>query len=255
LIRLPPIRLYLLVVYAWGICLIISEAVLRFGFGVTNKRICLAAILLCLVFYVVDKVLMYLFLVERVYVVRYDRRSRWRDRWCILNMLIVILGFGSIAVLSFVFPISEVSKDGDNCRIGLPFKITLPLLIYDVSINVYLTAHFVYFARPRVGPWRKRALISRRGSMNVDREDVNPDMTPENTLMRLARRTLKGMSVMLLGTILNLAILFHMSGQEQEWICFILCTIDDRTYPECSLEHYFQVISLPNSVHFHSASA
>lgn len=59
--------------------------------------------------------------------------------------------------------------------------------------------------------------------MNVDREDANPDMTPENTLMRLARRTLKGMSVMLLGTILNLAILFHMSGQEPEWIC--LCSV------------------------------
>lgn len=77
--------------------------------------------------------------------------------------------------------------------------------------------------------------------MNVDREDMNPDTTQENTLMRLARRTLKGMGVMLLGTVLNLAVLFHMSGQEQEWICFTLCTFDGKSF----LSHSFYALTYP----------
>jgi len=31
---------------------------------------------------------------------------------------------------------------------------------------------------------------------------------------------------MLLATTVNLAILFHMSGHEEEWMCFMFCTLD-----------------------------
>jgi hypothetical protein len=33
---------------------------------------------------------------------------------------------------------------------------------------------------------------------------------------------------MLLATTINLAILFHMSGREEEWMCFMFCTLDGR---------------------------
>src|SRR5436190_17820780 len=115
IIRLPLIRLYLLTVYFWGICFIISTIVMRSGFQVTNDRLCLASIILCLVFYVVDKVLTYLFLVERVYVVRSRRRSRREDRWYILNLAIIALGFGTIAVFSFIFPVAERSATDGKC--------------------------------------------------------------------------------------------------------------------------------------------
>jgi hypothetical protein len=58
------------------------------------------------------------------------------DYWYIGNLAIIILGFGSIAVLSFIFPVAEFSDR--KCRIGLPFKITQPLLVYDIIINLYL---------------------------------------------------------------------------------------------------------------------
>jgi len=231
LIRLPLIRLYLLAVYFWGICFIISTAVVRSGFQVTSDSLCLASILLCLVFYVVDKVLMYLFLVERVYVVRRRRHSRCQDRLYLLNLSIVALGFGCIAVFAFIFPVAERSPTDKKCRIGLPFKLTLPLLIYDVMINVYLTAHFVYFARPQMMKWSPKALFRRDIEMKVDLGSSSGRPSTgtrrrDTTLERLAQRTLKGMCVMLLATIINLAILFHMRGREQYWMCFMFCTMD-----------------------------
>jgi hypothetical protein len=191
----------------------------------------MASILLCLVFYVVDKVLIYLFLVERVHVVRCRRHTRRADRWYILNLAIVALGFGSIAVFSFIDPVAERSPIDRKCRIGLPFKITLPLLIYDVTINVYLTAHFVYFARPQMRKWTRKSLFHRHVDSKVDQDSNTGHRSKsskrrESTLEMLARRTLKGMCVMLLGTIVNLAILFHMKGREQDWLCFMFCTMD-----------------------------
>ena len=148
IIRLPAIRLYLIVIYFWGICFIISVASLRFGYQVRTQRACFASIILCLVFYVVDKVIIYLFLVERIHVVRSRRYTRLTDYWYMANIAIVILGFGSIAIFSFIFPVAEFSDN--KCRIGLPFKITLPLLVYDITINLYLTSHFLYFVRPGI---------------------------------------------------------------------------------------------------------
>jgi hypothetical protein len=238
---LPLIRFYLLAVYFWGICFIISAATLQFGYGVSTQRVCLASIMLCLVFYVVDKVIMYLFLIERAHVVRCRQYVRRSDRWYLANTAIVALGFGTIAVLSFIFPVAEFSPDG-KCRIGLPFKITLPLLIYDISINVYLTCHFLYFARPHIDNdtiGKLRSLFGHRRDCRSSAEDLTNDnrafrvkatvSSPrQDHLRNLAKRTLKGMCIMLLATVINLSILFHMSGQEREWMCFMFCTLDGK---------------------------
>jgi hypothetical protein len=242
LARMPLIRFYLLAVYFWGICFIISVATLQFGYGVSSQRVCLASIMLCLVFYVVDKVIMYLFLIERAHVVRCRQYLRRSDRWYLFNTAIVALGFGTIAILSFIFPVAEFSTVDGKCRIGLPFKITLPLLIYDISINVYLTFHFLYFARPHIFKDRTGKLRSIFGQRR-DSQGSAKDLTNENRafrakanvsspkqdhLRKLAKRTLNGMCIMLLATVINLSILFHMSGQEQEWMCFMFCTLDGK---------------------------
>jgi hypothetical protein len=242
LARLPLIGFYLLAVYFWGICFIISVATLQFGYGVSSQSVCLASIMLCLVFYVVDKVIMYLFLIERAHVVRCRQFVRRSDRWYWVNTAIVVLGFGTIAVLSFIFPVAKFSAADGKCRIGLPFKITLPLLIYDISINVYLTCHFLYFAKPDIvqdtiaklrstfGP-RQDVRNSVHDSINENRAfraKANVSNPKQDHLRNLAKRTLNGMCIMLMATVINLSILFHMSGQEQEWMCFMFCTLDGK---------------------------
>jgi hypothetical protein len=242
LARMPLIRFYLLAVYFWGICFIISAATLQFGYGVSSQKVCLASIMLCLVFYVVDKVIMYLFLIERGHAVRWRQCARRSDRWYLVNMAILTLGFGTIAVLSFIFPDAEFSTVDSKCRIGAPFKITLPLLIYDVIINVYLTCHFLYFARPNIAKdtiGKLRSIFGQRRDFRSSAQDLTNEnrafrtkanvSTPrQDHLRNLAKRTLNGMCIMLLATIINISILFHMSGHEQEWMCFMFCTVDGK---------------------------
>lgn len=182
-------------------------------------------------FYVVDKVIIYLFLVERIHVVRSRRHPRLTDYRYMTNLAIVILGFGSIAILSFVFPVAEFSDN--KCRIGLPFKITLPLLVYDITINLYLTSYFLYFVRPGIigDVVRQVRSIFCNQSTGRDRaphHSVRLGTWRQDNLRKLAKRTLNGMCVMLLATTINLAILFYMSGHEEEWMCFMFCTLDGR---------------------------
>lgn len=178
---------------------------------------------------------MYLFLVERVHVVRCRRYSRKSDRWYILNLGIIILGFGCIAVFAFIDPVADLSSSG-VCRIGVPLKITLPLLVYDVTINIYLTAHFVYFARPQTKRWGSKAIFQMCEDPLFDQDTSiqSPRLSPqkENTLKRLARRTLKGMCIVLVGTSVNLTILFYTRGHERDWMCFMICTIDGKIHLE-----------------------
>jgi len=231
---MPAIRLYLIAIYFWGICFIIAVATLRFGYQVTTQRACFASIILCLVFYVVDKVIIYFFLVERIHVVRSRRYTRLTDHWYMANIATVVLGFGSIAVLSFIFPVAEFAEG--KCHIGLPFKITLPLLIYDITINLYLTSHFLYFVRPGMLGDVTQNIRSAFGKKPADGDkppgrSMRLETRRQHNLRKLAKRTLYGMCVMLLATTINLVILFYMSGHEQEWMCFMFCTLDGRFSP------------------------
>lgn len=229
---LPAIRIYLIAVYFWGMCFIIAVATLRFGYQIGSSSACFASIILCLVFYVVDKVILYLFLIERIHIVRSRRYTRLTDNWYVVNIAILVLGFGSIAVLSFIFPVAELSEG--QCRIGLPFKITLPLLIYDISINLYLTGHFLHVSRPGIAIATLRRLpfaSSTPASRDIAYNHLSrlEDGTQDN-LRTLAKRTLRGMCIMLLATTINLSILFYMSGREQEWMCFMFCTLDGMNF-------------------------
>jgi hypothetical protein len=111
-----------------------------------------------------------------------------------------------------------------------------------VTINVYLTAHFVYFARPQMLRWSPKKLFRRNveidaGHGSSGRQPSSTSRRRDTTLKALARRTLKGMCVMLLATILNLAILFHMRGREQYWMCFMFCTMDGEDFHACIPEN------------------
>ena len=66
-------------------------------------HICRGSIELCLAFYVVAKVLVYLFLLERASSIRGLRRMR--DPYWMAGVAIIIFGFGTISIFAFVGPL------------------------------------------------------------------------------------------------------------------------------------------------------
>ncbi|KAF2747746.1 hypothetical protein M011DRAFT_38172 [Sporormia fimetaria CBS 119925] len=191
--------------YALAISFVTSAAVVESSLGLSSPSVCHTAILICLVFYIGAKVAMYLFLVERAHAMRAPFVRR----------------IGSIAICGFRWPISEVSLQDGRCRIGLPLKITIPLLTSDVLINLALTAIFVYLLRPllRFSNFWNAANSSgclskiRRANHNSSRQQSLDVYTVNESLQKsiegLLWRTLIGSLLVMLPTVGNIATLYH----------------------------------------------
>ena len=71
-----------------------------------------------------------------------------------------------------------------------------------------------------------------------------------SNLRELAKRALDGMRVMLLATTINLSTLFYMSGKEQEWMCFMFCTLDGAIFALASLRTEAILILIKSRLEF-----
>jgi hypothetical protein len=240
----PFIRWLVICIYIVGILFISSSTILQYGFGLNGDPYCKTAILLCLVFYLSAKVLMYLFLVERARLMRLPLVNRKHDWLWLANMAMVVIGFGTIAVLAFIYLVANVSPTDGQCRIGLQLGITVALLAYDMLVNMWLTGlfiklaakHITRFLPERVSRWQ--ILLNQRLrpqahaqviSLPSDaKEEGDPVLATDasNDLAKLARKTMVGSSIMMLSTIVNLAVLLRFHGEEPGWVCLLICTID-----------------------------
>ena len=206
--------------YTVGIFFIVSAALLMDGMDLPNEGLCRAAVYLCLVFYLGCKVIMYVFLVERAHMLRHVRRGR--DYVFLAGIAILVIGFGPIAFLAFKKPVTGISKVDGQCRIGLPSRVTISLLSYDIAINVAMVGMYVFLAWPYMrgrgtpGIWL-RALGLRKSMCALSQGIL---------LELLIWRGCFGACFVVVPTVANVAILFKIHGREQGWLCVTICTID-----------------------------
>jgi hypothetical protein len=165
---------------------------------------------------------------------------RRRHDWIwLIGMLSIAGGFGSIAICGFLWPIADISSRDGRCRIGLPFKVTLPLLCFDVVINTALTATFIYLLRPLLqfggmadsavpaslltkGLRRILNSSARHDSMEVYAVNVHFLTSIEALLWK----SFIGSLLVMLPTVANFAALYSLRGRELGWLCLTICTFD-----------------------------
>lgn len=177
------------------------SGVLVSGIGLSySHTTCALAVYSCISFYALGKIFIYGFLAEKVYIVWSGgnctpRFSSPAYRIC----SVVLLGYIIILVLMILGKNSFIRADG-MCVIGLRDFATIPLISYDLFLNVFLTAMFLW-------PLWRSNLMSHR-------------------LRKVATRTLYGACVSLTTSAVNVAILTAMKGQEFGWVCLGSCMTD-----------------------------
>ena len=207
---------------------------------VASVHHCYASIILCLVFYIAQKVFEYVFLVERAHQIR--DLGHFKDGWWIAGMLVVLIGFGIIAGFAFAIPVTEVSAIDGYCRIGLPLDVTIPLLAYDVCLNFALTIQFTSTAWNHAGPRTLRDLLA-YVRMSLPFTRMSPNATFNELLkLQIGRATL-GLVAIIIPTIANLVILFKVHGHEQGWLCYTICTCDSKLLH--STPHLMAIVLTP----------
>ncbi|KAF7370539.1 hypothetical protein MSAN_00686000 [Mycena sanguinolenta] len=198
--RLTWPRLCTLIIFLDSWLFLFSSGILIFGIGLeTNDSVCSAGIYLCIVFYSSSKLCIYAFLIEKVHVVWAIGEKRLRSPVYIICAITVGLYAGVIALLFF----GRVSqfRIGDNvCVIGLKAIASIPLLSYDLYINVLLTGLFLW------------PLL--RSNLSTPR------------LKRVAIRTLLSSGVALTTSTVNIVVLTVLKGHELGWVCLASCGTD-----------------------------
>lgn len=103
---------------------------------------------LCLQLYASSKIMIYLFLMERLRIVHADTmqdvvtlRERFAS-WWFRGAAVLLVGWFGVAVVMCVGR-NAVLKDNGECKIGLKLYSTVPMLAVDAIVNIYLTAGFV----------------------------------------------------------------------------------------------------------------
>ncbi|CCA70480.1 hypothetical protein PIIN_04418 [Serendipita indica DSM 11827] len=184
---------------------VFSSGVVVNGVGMSlNLGACLSGIYLCIFFYASSKIVIYIFLAEKVHIVwsAGNTVSRLRSKvW--LVCCFVLVGYLVVFVLMLVARIGFFREDG-TCVIGLKTMATIPLLTYDIFLNIFLTGLFVW-------PLYMRQLS-------------NPK------LKSLATRTCFAAAAALCTSVINIAILTTLHGRQLAWVlsqvCLASCSSD-----------------------------
>ncbi|KAJ4982669.1 hypothetical protein SVAN01_11842 [Stagonosporopsis vannaccii] len=226
--------------YVLSICFVFSAAVVKSGLGLSSVGICRGAIYLCIGFYFASKVIMYLFLVERTRALRAPFKSRLRDRTWIIGTTFVLGGSGCLSVLAFAYHIADLSPVDGRCRIGIPRRVTISIVAYDIAINILLTATFAYLLSPliRSGTLSAKAFPATRlaecFSAIWERQKGDAGILPADRgnqhvvekLEKLLWKTFLGSVLVMIPTIANLAAITAFNGRELGWVCLTTCTFD-----------------------------
>ncbi|KAH7327186.1 hypothetical protein BKA65DRAFT_63729 [Rhexocercosporidium sp. MPI-PUGE-AT-0058] len=201
--KIPLTRWLILAIYFDSIIFIFVTSILEHSFGLNlNMTICSSAILLCLICYMSTKILIYYFLVEKVYIIRSVSMPRLKSKLYLFNCFGMLLPYIVCVILNFVFRTAYFTEDG-TCIIGMEMKAMMPLIIFDAIVNLYLTLLFVL---------PLRSLYSYRN-------------TPQSILRTVAVRSFVGSIATLTSSVVNLTVLMVLKG-EAAWICLMCCNAD-----------------------------
>jgi len=142
-------------------------------------------------------------LVERAYIIRKRRNSkRMRNKLYLFNSFGMLIPYCVVIALNFYFRFAIRNNDG-TCRIGMKRIAMIPLIGFDILVNVYLTSLFLI---------PLRSLYSYKNNPNSQTRTV-------------ALRTFIGSCCTLISSVVNLTMVMALNG-EPAWICLMCCNVD-----------------------------
>ncbi|KAH8879276.1 hypothetical protein GQ53DRAFT_618418, partial [Thozetella sp. PMI_491] len=202
---LPLFQWLVFIIYLDSFLYIFAIGILQFGLGVNSSLVvCQSLIFVCLIFYVTTK-LIYLFLVEKAHIIRANSsHGRLKSKLYVFNSFGMIGIYAIIGVVNFVFRIAK--RENGQCIIGMQRFAMIPLIGFDLLVNVYLTSLFLI---------PLSSIYTFKNFQN----------TPANARLKvMALKTFIGSCCTLISSIVNLSVLMALNG-EPGLVCLICCNV------------------------------
>ncbi|GAA5879099.1 hypothetical protein JCM1840_004526 [Sporobolomyces johnsonii] len=200
--RFPVAKLMVLALLVDSLLFIFASAIILLGVGSSlNHAACSASIWYCILFYASSKMIIYLFLSEKLYAVyaytAHGRVPRWQSTQYRVALLLMAGWLGVTGVM-IAGRVTEIRQNDNACVIGLRIWSTVPMLTMDTLINIYLTTAFVI-------PICHSKFANAR---------------------RLAAQSMVAAVAALLTSVTNVAVLTAQHGHQLSWVCLGSCGLD-----------------------------
>ncbi|BGP53554.1 hypothetical protein JCM8202_001495 [Rhodotorula sphaerocarpa] len=163
--------------------------------------LCSASIWLCIVLYSASKLLVYLVLLERLYIVHGSsatgRQTRWRSPFYVGGALLLV-AWAVMVILIIPWKAARLQPETGGCVLSLRLWTLYSSLSMDLVANLYLSAAFIV--------------------------PVSRCRSPE--ARRLAHVSMLATLAALLVTIGNAIVLAVLHGKERMFVCLGICALD-----------------------------
>ncbi|KAF9360343.1 hypothetical protein BGX34_007833 [Mortierella sp. NVP85] len=174
---------------------------------------CTISIFVCLSLYAASKIIIYLFLIEKVYVVSSVTTTRrdtpdqgcYKTSTCLYRINLLLLTPYTVILMLMIISRVAVIDEEERCFIGLKPMASVTLILYDIFISSWLTILFI------------KPLMSANSVLQ------GPS---KGKLRQVARRTLIGSIIALILSSLNVFTLVYYRGYEDSILCLLSCTMD-----------------------------
>jgi len=222
--RLPYIRWLVLLQCMGSFAYTIFQSIIQYAFNPDNDPVvCDASALVCIMLYAIMKGLLYLFLADRLHVVRSTLKSRKQSKLFLFHTIGICI---KITILGAIFIYMRLHYiKGDVCIIGAQKVLMICVVSFDAAVNIYLTGFFLFFLSKsfKLHPFRSSVMAS-RGIHSLS--SIERPQPLAKKINKLTNRTAIGLVVTLGATMINLATMTIMDG-EVLWLCFLTCKADN----------------------------
>ncbi|KAJ4407013.1 hypothetical protein N0V91_004179 [Didymella pomorum] len=217
-----------LILYFLVFAFIFASAIMLAGQGLFSHNLCFSATWICLILYTACKGTIYIFIVERIHVVRapFVRRTHDWLYWCL--MVMVVASFLGVAINAYLKPIIEMQEDG-RCHMGIPGQASIPFMVVDISVNAALTGVFFYLLRPVVklhGLNTVSGVFGKNTVKDLDTPKAQKETAVQRNIRILLWKSLFGSMLIMLPTVANMVQFYITGGRELALICLSLCVTD-----------------------------
>lgn len=229
------ISILVLIIYTLVLIFIILSAILVAGQGLQTYKLCVAGTWVCLLLYTFTKFAIFLFLVERIHVVRAPFVRRKKDRIYLACLAMVIFMYGPVIIFSYVKPVINMGSSGRRCNFGIRGTASIPVLAVNMFADLVLTGVFFYLLRPMTKSRGSRTTIESRTDRNTPQKDNDCQSTPvQRNIRSLLWKSLIGSLLIEIPMMGNMIQFVVTKGQERGIICMALCVADGASSVLCS---------------------
>jgi hypothetical protein len=231
--------LLLVGLYITVICYILVAAVLVSGQGLYTYQLCAAGTWVCLMFYITAKGFVYLFLCERVHIVRAPFVRRSKDKVYLACVIPAMLLFAAVSINCLFQRITAMYSDG-RCHFGIGTSASIPGSVINFITNFFLTGVFIYLLRPVVklnGAGSISAALSWKSK--TDEPALQPpsnESAVQKNIRTLLQKSVLGALLTEIPVVANLIQFIITGGAELGMMCLTFCMID--VFWDCLVLHW-----------------